>query len=172
MRTAILNSLALHLKHLRGLVADLSDQQMTTELPEAVNHPAWIIGHVVFSCQAMGGEIGLEPWLPENWGILFGTGSKPGGDEHSFPSKEALLEALAKAEDTLASRLNSMSEKSLLEPLPDEECRELLPTVGHALVHILSGHTGLHIGQLTVWRRAMGLPRVCEPFEKPENGDV
>ena len=34
----------------------------------------------------------------------------------------------------------------------------MFPTLGHALVHVLVGHTAAHVGQLADWRRAMGLP--------------
>ena len=41
-----------------------------------------------------------------------------------------------------------------------------MPTVGHALLHILASHTAMRVGQIAVWRRAMGLPLVREPFNR------
>jgi hypothetical protein len=55
-----------------------------------------------------------------------------------------------------------MSHTDLAQPLPDVRFRDQFPTVGHAVLHILAAHTALHIGQVIVWRRAMGLPAVPE----------
>jgi hypothetical protein len=134
-----------------------------TEQPAGVaNHPAWTIGHLVYSCQQIGGEIGLEPWLAHDWGRRFGTGSVPVADPDTYPDKEALLVALADARERLAVRLNAMGGDDLRQPLPDVRYRDRLPTVGHAALHILVSHTALHVGQITVWRRVMGLPAVPE----------
>ena len=45
----------------------------------------------------------------------------------------------------------------LARSLPAERYRDLLPTIGDAVLHILAGHTAIHLGQLKVWRRAAGL---------------
>ena len=59
-----------------------------------------------------------------------------------------------------------MGEAGLAKPLPDVRYRDRFPSIGYAAVHILSGHTALHLGQLTVWRRAMGLANVSEPLNE------
>ena len=38
--------------------------------------------------------------------------------------------------------------------------REKFPTVGNALAHTMLLHEMQHLGQLSAWRRASGLPRV------------
>ena len=35
-----------------------------------------------------------------------------------------------------------------------------LPTVGDLLAHLLTTHSAYHLGQLSTWRRAAGLPEV------------
>ena len=47
-------------------------------------------------------------------------------------------------------------------PLPDEACRAIFPTLGHAVVHILGPHAAVHVGQISVWRRVMGFPALAE----------
>lgn len=51
-----------------------------------------------------------------------------------------------------------MTDSELDSPLPDERYREVFPTLGHAVLHILTVHTAIHLGQISAWRRAMGLP--------------
>jgi DinB superfamily len=64
MVSEVLNSYRLTLDYLRRLVADVPDADLTRQPGGVANHPAWVIGHLVFSCQALGGELGLAAWLP------------------------------------------------------------------------------------------------------------
>ena len=165
MLSEILTTYTLNLQHLRRLIEDLDEKQIVAHRDAAPNHPAWILGHLIHSCEAICGELGLDPWLPEDWRECFGTGSTPVADANSYPTKDFLLDMLNDAYQRLSTALAEFGEVGLARPLPDEEYRKSLPTIGHALVHILASHTALHIGQLTVWRRAMGLPHVPEMFD-------
>jgi uncharacterized damage-inducible protein DinB len=145
------------LAFIRDLVADLSDEEMILQPSGVPNHAAWTLGHVIHSCQAIAGELGVRPWLPDDWESHFGYGSSPdhvAASEHS--RKAALLVALTDAGDRLRAALLQTDESRLKDPLPDEKAREILPTVGHALLQIVSAHTSFHAGQLAVWRRAIG----------------
>ena len=92
------------LAFMRELIADLSDEEMVLQPPGVPNHAAWTLGHVIHSCQAIAGELGVVPWLPDDW--------------------------------------------------------EILPTLGDALLQVVSAHTAFHAGQLAAWRRAIGRPPV------------
>lgn len=154
-----LSSYELHLKFLRRMVSDLDEEQMVCQPKNLPNHAAWTIGHLVHSCEQIAGEVGLSPWLPEDWGKRFGTGSTPVDDRAAYPDREALLRALEDGKDRLSRALEV---SDLGQPLPDVRYRDRFPTVGHAVIHIRCGHTALHLGQLTVWRRVMGLDVVTD----------
>jgi hypothetical protein len=154
----ILNSYALILADVRAAVEELTEELMVRQFPGAPNHPAWTIGHLVYSAQAIGGELGLAPWLPSSWVALFCTGSIPQPLAAAYPSRSGLLDALADAQARITQALSCLTPEALAAPLPDVRYRPVFPTVGHAIVHILSGHTSFHLGQLSLWRRAAGLP--------------
>ena len=137
-------------------VADLSDEDIVLQPPGVPNHAAWTLGHVIHSCQAMAGELGVEPWLPRDWESQFGYGSSPMALVSQHPSKAALLAMLAEASHRLRTALLGMDETALAEPLPDERVREILPTKGHAILQVVAAHTAFHAGQLAAWRRAIG----------------
>jgi len=139
-------------------VADLSDEDMILQPAGVPNHAAWTLGHVIHSCEAMAGELGVKPWLPEDWVLRFGYGSSPVAVVTEYPRKAALLAALVEASRRLQSALVEAGESGLAEPLPDEPLRAELPTKGHALLQILAAHTAFHAGQLAMWRRAVGRP--------------
>ncbi len=65
------------LAYLLDQVQDLSDEEMILQPMGAPNHAAWTLGHIIFSCQAIAGEIGIEAWLPGDWESQFGYGSLP-----------------------------------------------------------------------------------------------
>jgi len=160
----IIRSYARTLDYLRRLVDDIPDEFMARQTGGAVNHPAWILGHLIHSAQAIGGEIGLPPWLPSNWHRQFGTGSTPASDRSQYPKKATLLAALTDGQKRITERLNELGDQGLSGPLPDVRYREEFPTLGHAVLHILTSHAAIHVGQLTVWRRAVGLGPLQDVF--------
>ena len=105
----LLNSLALNLEFLRRMVADLDEDQMVGQAGGLVNHPAWTLGHIAHSFEAMGGELGMSPWLPKDWVKRFGTGTAPVQEPTAYPDKAALLDALDGGQQRLNERLSQMS---------------------------------------------------------------
>jgi uncharacterized damage-inducible protein DinB len=149
------------LAYIQGVVADLPDEEMVRQPPGVPNHAAWTLGHVIHSCQAIAGELGVAPWLPDDWEGRFGYGSTPSAAADSGgSSKAALLASLADASDRVRAALLATEERMLNGPLPDERTREILPTVGAALLQVVAAHTAFHAGQLAAWRRAIGRPPV------------
>jgi uncharacterized damage-inducible protein DinB len=149
------------LTFMREVVADLSDEEMVLQPAGVPNHAVWTLGHVIHSCQAMAGELGVAPWLPDDWESRFGYGSSPDTVPASQGSrKAALLAALADASNRLRTVLLATDEGRLGDPLPDEKARETLPTLGDALLQVVCAHTAFHAGQLAAWRRAIGRPPV------------
>jgi hypothetical protein len=160
----ILGSFTKTLEFLQRLVADVPDQRLTHQPVGVVNHPAWIIGHLAYSFQLIGIEMGLKPWLPEYWDQKFGTGSMPGDTRDDYPSKADLLDRLSDGQRRVGDRLKSLGENDLAKPLPDVRLRPVFPTLGHAVLHVLTSHAAVHVGQLSVWRRAIGLEPLKEVF--------
>ena len=131
----VLHSFAYGLDYLREQVADVRDGDMVAQPNGIVNHPAWVIGHLTHACQLLGGVIGVSEWLPGDWAKRFGTGSVPVADASVYESKNDALSIL----DDAQSRITQA-----VEELDDNQN---------------------HIGQLSVWRRAMGLPPMSRSFE-------
>jgi uncharacterized damage-inducible protein DinB len=122
------------------------------------------MGHLTSSCQALGGELGLATWLPAQWEQQFGTGSIPTSDRSAYPSKEELLAALADGQARVSNRLADLGDAGMSTALPDKRYKTKFPTVGHAVVHILTGHAAVHVGQISVWRRAAGYRPLSDIF--------
>jgi len=152
----VLSSFAYSLDYLRELVADLSEQEMVAQPSRIMNHAAWTIGHLTYSCQAIGGEIGLAPWLPDDWRARFGTGSVAMNDPSAYAPKSLAIVRLGEGQARITAAVLSLTDSQLSAPLPDERFRSVLPSVRHALTQVLVAHTALHVGQLILWRKALG----------------
>lgn len=158
MIESILRSHRYSIEHLAGLVGDVPEERMAEQPAGMVNHGAWTIGHLTVSCQAIGEEFGIGAWLGADWPGRYGTGSVPRAERAAYPSKGELLAALRDGHVRLAARLRADWESVGVRPLPDARYRSVLPTLGDAAVQILVSHTAYHVGQVAIWRRALGMP--------------
>ncbi len=160
-----LQSFAYSLDYLREQLADVSASDMVAQPAGIVNHPAWTIGHLTFICQMIGGVIGVSEWLPEDFASRFGSGSVPLSDAMAYESKEQLLARLRDAQSRIAQSVEALNDAHLDQPFPDPAYLDVFPTVRHALTQVLVAHTAFHIGQISIWRRAMKLPAMRRSFE-------
>jgi hypothetical protein len=161
----VLHSFNYALDYLREQLEGLTPAQMVAQPNGISNHPAWVVGHLAFTCQMLGEVIGVPPWLPAGWEKRFGTGSVPVADAGAYETKEQALAILADARSRITRAVEALDDAQLDQPFPDPSYLYVFPTVRHALTQVLVGHTSMHVGQLTVWRRAMALPAMSRSFE-------
>jgi len=160
-----LHSFAYCLDYLREQVSDVAAADMVAQPNGIKNHPAWVIGHLTNACQMLGGVIGVPQRLPDDWDSRFGTGSVPVADAGRYESKAEALAILDDAQARFTQAVEQLSDSQLNEPFPDASYAEVFSSIRHALTQVLVGHTANHIGQVSVWRRAMGLPPMRRSFE-------
>lgn len=140
------------------LISDLPDDRLCEQpLPE-VNHPAWIIGHLANTADSLAAWFGAEPAIGDDLKKSLGLGSKPSANRTDYAVKEELLQLLRKAHERIYQLISDAKESRLDDPTPFPRLAEGLPTIREALHFILIGHVGVHLGQLSTWRRMIGLP--------------
>ena len=161
----VLHSFAYSLDFLREQVADIAAPDWVAQPNGVLNHPAWSIGHLIFIWQQLGGVVGLSQWLPDNWELRFGSGSLPIADDSLYEPKEELLARLNDAQQRMTQAVERLRDAQLDEPFPDETYLDVFPTIRHALTQVLVAHTAFHIGQVSIWRKARGLPAMPRSFE-------
>lgn len=162
MKDLILPVFNLNLWYSQKLVADLTDEQMCAQPVEGrvMNHPAFLLGHLALVAgNFVTGFVGAAPVCPEAWKELFNQGAKPLADRSRYPSKAVLLKALEDAHARLADAVVKAAPEMLSQPAP-EKMRARFATVGALLAGMMTAHEASHNGQLSAWRRAMGLPSV------------
>lgn len=154
-----LHAYKMSLGYAQKLMEDLPDEKLADQPAGIRNHAAWQIGHLVSSSAAMMRLFGREPELPEGWSELFGMGSKPTDDRSAYPTKDELMSALRQAHERISEAARS-ADPALFDRPPDNPRMAVsFPTVGHIFVFMATMHGGTHLGQLSAWRKAMGLPQ-------------
>jgi hypothetical protein len=171
MHEYVLSVYSLGLASAKKLVADLADDQMCAQpVPGRVmNHAAFILGHLAWTSDQgvnllkastpAAAALGDSAWNDAAWKELFAMNAKPLPDWKSYPSKEKLLAALEDGHSRFTAAMKGVTPEILGQPAP-ERVRSRFPTLGHLLIALLTSHEAGHLGQLSAWRRALGLPPV------------
>ena len=123
----VLHSFAYCLDFLREQVADVAAADMVAQPNGIMNHPAWVIGHLTYTCQLLGGAIGLPEWLPNDFDKRFGTGSVPVADAGLYETKDNALAMLRDAQSRIAYAVDRLDDSRLDEPFPAESYRDVFP---------------------------------------------
>lgn len=139
-------------------IADIPDARMAEQFGPVVNHPAWTTGHLAVTMFGLANVLGDENHTPEGWREKFGMGSIPTNRRDDYASKEELVAQLNKAVGAVEQKLVQIDETKMDEKLPIEPLRKIFPTVGHFAAGLCGAHCAYHQGQLSVWRKAAGLP--------------
>ena len=152
----------INLKFAKGLVADLTAEQMCQQPHGVVNHPAWSLGHLASASVGLLKALGHDASLPVGWGedwagALPGEGGIPSSDPSGFPSKDELVSTFESLHDRVTTAVKAADAATLATPYPHEGARKYFPTIGDHVVFLMTLHEMDHLGQLAAWRRAMGL---------------
>ena len=155
MHEHTLSTYRFNLGHVEGLVKDLTDEQMVSQPNGVVNHPAWTLRHLASSSNFLAKTLGLESTIPAEWDAPSPDGV-PSGNASDYPSKADLLAALKAQHERVAAAVSN-ADAELFAKDSAEEMRSYFPKVGDLVDYMLTAHEGTHIGQISAWRRAMGL---------------
>ncbi len=154
----------LTLGYAQQLVQDVKPDHFARQ-PDGVktNHPAWVYGHLgTYPDRALlpllGRADAAEP--NERWGELFGHQSECRDDPDGaiYPSMEEITSRYFSRTEAVINALAETPDETLAAPLADDHpLKERLQTVGGACDFLLGGHSMMHLGQISAWRRCMGL---------------
>lgn len=144
------------------LVGDLTDAQMLAQ-PVAgrrLNHPAWILSHLVAYAPIVTALLrgdGFADPIDHRHGLK----SEVSDDPNEYLPRVALIEEFLRTHDQAQAALEQTTEPILSRPNPLERWRAKHPLSAHMVVTLMVKHEAFHLGQLSAWRRGMGLARVA-----------
>jgi len=130
------------------------------------NHPAFIYGHLAIYPARLGASLGLDTAslaVPTSYADLCKAGLPCNDDPAAsiYPPRDEVLAAYVRVYDNVCTMLGTVTDDVLTAPHPDPVVREkFFPTLGAATTFLLCAHPTMHLGQLSTWRRCMGLPGI------------
>ena len=119
------------------------------------NHALWFAGHMantdnfLLSLVSPASAVALEDWSPR-----FGMGSQPTDQPDQYPPPETVLATMRERRAKLLEVLSQLTDDALAGKTP-AGAPEFLPDFA-AVFELAIWHEGLHAGQLSVTRRALG----------------
>lgn len=149
-----------------ALLGDVTPE-LFRRVPEGVSmsSPAFVYGHLasypnrVMSMWGMTDRLPMEASTEQRYAELFGMGKEcvddPAGE--IYPEMEALVGVWRRGYEALLEAAGDVPESVLSAENPNERMRERFPTIGAASSFMLNGHQMMHFGQVSGWRRVMGL---------------
>ncbi len=130
------------------------------------NTPTFVFGHLAIYPARILSLLGRPESeiaaikVPEQWEAMFKAGAPCEDDveNNKYPSLAAVSAHFIRAHAAAMQALETAtSDEPLLAPFPDPARREIFPTVGAAVNFLIVGHPMVHLGQVSAWRRCMGL---------------
>lgn len=126
------------------------------------NHPTFVFGHLSLYPAKVLQAIGRDPTpaaVPPEWEQVFKAGAPCLDDPQGtiYPPLGDIASRYFTATDAAIAATAEVADALLLEQTPDEKARAFMPTTGARLNFYLNNHVVMHLGQVSAWRRMMGL---------------
>ncbi len=126
------------------------------------NHPVFLFGHLALYPALLAELTGLpknDVAVPEHYPGLFQIGSTCHDDPSGeiYPTLSEVSERFLNGTRVVLDLLPQIEMPALTQELENPSRRERFGTVGAFVAYILLAHPQVHLGQLSVWRRCMGL---------------
>ncbi len=119
------------------------------------NHALWFAGHMGLADNFFIGMVSPEnASQPPRYNQMFGMGSKPSSDPALNPPIEEVVEYMRERRTMLHQLLDGMTDEDLLKPTAPGT-PEMWPDL-ISLVETTIWHEGMHAGQVSVARKALG----------------
>jgi hypothetical protein len=137
-------------------------EDWTRQIAPGTNHALWFAGHMATADNFFVGM--LDPSKARDlsdWGKHFGMNSQPTPDADDYPPVAEVLDTMRERRGVLLEILSKMSDADLAKKTPDGT-PDFVPDVG-SIFEAACWHEGMHSGQITMIRRAMGIKPVFSP---------
>lgn len=145
---------------LNGIEADAA-----AKMPNGVkcNHPVFVFGHLSIYPQMVLGMLGQDPSsaaVPETYKDLFMHGVECQDDQDGsvYPPLSEVVENYTKAYSALIKIAKDLDDDLLLKEIEGNDgFKDAFGTNGAMVMFLIHDHPMFHLGQVSTWRRAMGL---------------
>lgn len=149
--------------YLARLVGDLDDDGVRWVAQpvdgRAMNHAAWILCHLSLYRRVILDLLRGTPF-DDPFDAPFGRGSTVSAEAAAHPTPREMRGTIERLGIDALAALDAAPEERFEAPNPLARWSAMHPRVGEQLVTLMVKHESFHLGQLSAWRRALGLPSV------------
>ncbi len=156
----ITHGLVLSLGYARALLTGIEADQFAHMPVPGLNHPAFCYGHLslypnrVF---AFAGRHDQQIEIPFD-DELFAMGAECVEQDGRYPDRDLIVNTFFEGYERLLEVLPTIDGDVLERELPIEgRLKEMFPYIGSAVSFMSGPHVMVHLGQVSMWRRAMGM---------------
>lgn len=152
-----------------GVTASNAARKPAFEGPDGLkvvdcNHPMFVFGHLglygtrIYTLAQQ--EVPAEVAAPVSWNDLFKAGVECRDDPKGtiYPEWSKVWEHYLKSSEVAIDKLARMPDSFYEQPHPDPKVRERFATIGATMLFLFNNHPMSHLGQISTWRRCLGLP--------------
>jgi len=135
--------------------------EVFAHLPHAeVNHPAFVVGHLGLYLNKTLELVGRADACvaPPFEVATFEDGAPCVEQDGRYPGKDVLLPYFLEHSRTMLDAVRGTAAETFAAENPMEgRMKEMFPTIGVAVNFLVNNHAMMHLGQISTWRRLMGL---------------
>lgn len=144
------------------LAKDIPAERFCERPHATINHPAFVYGHLALYpnrvSELLGAPAVIE--LPEGYAGLFEAGVPCADDSGQHPAKDEIMQLFLDGHRKACEVISTADLAAFGKENPIDRMREVFPTIGIAINFLMNNHLMMHLGQVSSWRRAVGLPSV------------
>jgi hypothetical protein len=125
-----------------------------------LNHPAFIIGHLSIYPNRLFTMLGRKELVKEKAGYpeLFQAGVACVEQDGRYPKKDEIVAYYVERYTAIGNLLPTLDDEVFSRENPMEgRIKEMFPQLGLAFNFMLNNHHMMHLGQVSAWRRCIGL---------------
>lgn len=127
------------------------------------NHPTFVYGHLSIYPQRLVGMLGGDPStvaVPESYTALFAAGVECQNDTDNtlYPSLDEVVKNYTRAYEGAIEFIKGLDDEKLTKDIETEGgFKDAFGTNAGMAMFLIHDHQMFHFGQVSTWRRAMGL---------------
>jgi len=127
------------------------------------NHPVFVFGHLSLYNRRVLALLNMPEGVaavPAEWDGLFKAGveCKDDPDGTIYPALSVVTKKFFEGFDAAVAAVKTADDALLLEPNPMEgRMKEMCPVKAQMITFVLNAHPMSHFGQISAWRRMIGL---------------
>jgi hypothetical protein len=149
------------------LSAFQTPEAWTRQVHTQANHPLWVAGHLGTVDNFMIRLLAPDRAVANGaYQAKFGMGSRPTSNPADYPPPADVLDFMRARRGVLLEVLAGLGDDELAGPAP-KDTPAIMPDVG-SIFEMAVWHEALHAGQVTIARRALGLPPLVDAPPKAE----